>query len=239
MRGPCWQTQHGGPLMEHAQRFDELHDRITAAVAEIATGERWQEMLAVAARFHTYSANNVWLILAQHPTATRVAGYRTWQQLGRQVRRGERGLAIFAPCLRKTETTDEPAGAEPRRVLSGFRVVHVFDISQTDGDDLPAVRPTLLAGYDAAGLWDRLAAQVHAAGYTLERGECGGANGYSHALTHTVRVRDDVSDRQGAKTLAHELAHVLLHSDPPCTKGERDVAEVEAESVGYVVCTAA
>src|SRR5207248_267735 len=138
MRGPCWQTQHGGPLMEHAQRFDELHDRITAAVAELATGERWQHSLA-----------------------------------------------------------------------------------------------------DAAGLWDRLAAQVHAAGYTLERGECGGANGYSHALTHTVRVRDDVSDRQGVKTLAHELAHVLLHSDPPCTKGERAVAEVEAESVAYVVCAAA
>jgi antirestriction protein ArdC len=113
-------------------------------------------MLNVAACFHRYSLSNVLLILTQRPDATRVAGIRTWNRLGRRVRKGERGIAILAPCTYRGEQpaddsgrepdqspAEPPAGAAPRRVLRGFRIVHVFDVDQTDGDPIPDVQPVV------------------------------------------------------------------------------------------------
>ncbi|MGH9150573.1 MAG: ArdC-like ssDNA-binding domain-containing protein, partial [Acidimicrobiales bacterium] len=180
-------------------------------------------------------------ILLQAPNATRVGGYRRWQSLGRQVRKGERGIAIFAPCVYRARPLDddEAAGApELARVLRGFRIAHVWDESQTDGDPLPDVRPQLLAGEAPAGLWDGLAREVADAGYELTLGQCGGANGRTSYATRTVTVRDDVDDAQATRTLMHELAHVWLH-DPDEALHHRGVAEVEAESTAYVVCQAA
>jgi hypothetical protein len=87
-------------------------------------------------------------------------------------------------------------------------VVHVFDIAQTEGDPLPDVPPALLTGQALAGLWDDLAGQVSGHGYTLERGDCSGANRYTDPARRVVRVRDDVDDAQAVKTLAHELGHI-------------------------------
>jgi hypothetical protein len=227
--------------MARTDQLEALHEQLSATVESLVTGEDWQAMLAVAARFHRYSASNVILILAQRPDATRVAGYRRWQSLGRQVRKGERGIAILAPCVYRRRPLDEEEAAQRpalATVLRGFTVVHVFDLSQTDGEALPDVAPQLLSGGDAAGLWDGLAAQVTVAGFRIERGDCAGANGRTDYGTRSVRVRDDVAPAQAAKTLAHEVAHVLLHDDGRASKG-RDVAEVEAESVAYVVCQAA
>jgi antirestriction protein ArdC len=195
-------------------------------------------MLLTAARFHHYSPNNVMLIMLQRPDATRVAGYRTWQSLGRQVRRGEHGIAILAPCKYKVRLTDADGvdnGEEGWR-LGGFTVEHVFDVSQTDGEPIADVRPDLLKGHAPEGLWDGLAQQVKAAGFTLERGDCGGANGRTDYTVHTVRVRDDVDDAQAVKTLAHELGHVMLHEGSLFLC--RGVLEVEAESVAYIVSAA-
>jgi hypothetical protein len=183
-------------------RLAALHDRLTAQVEDLVDSDRWKQFLAVAARFHRYSANNVLLLLSQMPSATRVAGYRRWQSLGRQVRRGEAGLAILAPCVSRARPLDDTEAEErPElvRVLQGFRVAYVWDIS------LPEVRPTLLAGQAPDGLWDALAAQVHQAGFELRRGACGGANGRTDYAARLVTVRDDVDDAQAAKTLAHEL----------------------------------
>lgn len=234
-------------------KLTEAHERLTQAVEEITTGDDWRAFLVMAARFHTYSPNNVLLILIQRPEATRVAGYRTWQSMGRQVRKGEKGLAVLAPCTyrRKDEgaqaaatppadPTKAPDDTKPAKVLRGFRVVHVFDVSQTEGDPLPELeRPALLEGDAPAELWDQLANQVQEAGFSLERGECNGANGCTSYLTRTVRVRSDVDPAQGAKTLAHELAHVKLHDGTEYATGCRGRAEVEAESVAYLVCEAA
>ncbi len=148
------------------------------------------------------------------------------------------GIAILAPCVYRARPADEAAGkdsAEVARILRGFRVAYVWDESQTDGEPLPDVRPQLLVGDDPARLWCGLVDQLTAAGYSVSRGFCGGANGVTDFAAHTVTVRDDVDDLQATKTLCHEFAHGLLHepSQEPVTRAQ---AEVEAESVAYVVC---
>ncbi len=223
--------------MPDRDRLAEVHEQLVQAVEALSSGEDWRAMLATAAKFHSYSPSNVLLILRQFPRATRVGGYRTWQRLGRQVRKGERGIAVLAPCTYKAKATDDqPESDEGRRVLRGFRVVHVFDVSQTDGEPLPALAAPLLEGDAPTALWDGLAAQVEAAGFSIERGDCAGANGRTDFLRHVVRVRADVDAAQAAKTMAHELAHVLLdHGTSSC----RGRAEVEAESVAFLVCAGA
>ncbi len=222
-------------------KLDELHQRLTAQVETLISGEDWKAMLAVASRFYRYSARNIFLIQAQCSNATKVAGYARWASLGRHVRKGESGIAILAPCLYRASKTDDAGGddaTEAKRVLRGFRIAYVWDVAQTDGEPLADVRPQLLVGDDTAQLWAGLAAQVIAAGYSLGRGDCDGANGVTDFLARTVRVRADVDDLQAAKSLSHELAHCLLH-DPSQGVIARPRAEVEAESVAYVVCQAA
>jgi antirestriction protein ArdC len=222
-----------------ADKLASAHAGLVEAVESLTSGEDWQRMLELASRFHRYSANNVFLIMLQRPEASRVAGYRTWQSLGRRVRKGERGIRILAPCHYRSKITDED-GTETTHVgIRGFTTVTVFDVSQTDGEELPDVRPELLDGAGVAGLWDALALQVKAAGYTVERGECRGADGYTDHTVRTVRVRDDVSAAQATKTLCHELAHVQLHPDTAAYFQCRGLCEVEAESVAYLVCRAA
>lgn len=225
--------------MTRADRLEAAHQRLVGAVEAMVSGEDWRRLLAVARRFRTYSPNNVWLIAAQRPDATRVAGFSTWRSLGRHVRRGERGIAILAPVVTRRPADEDDDDGESR-VLRGFRVVHVFDVAQTDGEPLPEVEtPVLLSGDAPAAVWDALAAQVAAAGFALERGSCDGANGVTDFAARTVRVRADVEPAQAAKTLAHELGHVLLHDGTEYARGCRGRAEVEAESVAYLVCSAA
>ncbi len=211
-------------------KLEELHELLTEGVAKITTGDDWRALLDVMARFHGYSAKNTALIYLQRPTATHVAGYTTWRKMGRQVNKGERGISILAPCIYK-DTEDEDT-----RVLRGYRVVSVFDISQTTGDELPGPRPALLTGDAPSGLWDALAEQVRASGFDLERGTTHPANGVTNYTTKTVTISDTLEPAQAAKTLAHELAHVLLHDGAEPHRGR---IEVEAESVAHVVCTVA
>ena len=235
---------------DKADKLAAAHSELVAAVESLASSEDWQKMLEVAARFHHYSPNNVLMILRQNPEATRVAGYKTWQSLGRQVRKGERGLVILAPCggpckacagtgHHPTDHSLTCGRCQGRGRWANFTTAHVWDIAQTDGDDLPDIRPELLSGDVPVELWDSLATQVKAAGFDLERGDCGPANGQTDFLLKTVRVRDDVSGAQACKTLAHELAHVILHNGTEYGAGCRGRAEVEAESVAYLVCKAA
>jgi antirestriction protein ArdC len=226
--------------MTRTDRLAEAHDRLVAAIEHLVHGEDWQRFLDTARRFRAYSLNNLLLIYTQRPDATRVAGYRTWQSLGRQVRRGEQGIAILAPCTyRPTGDNDEQTDT-PTRLLRGFKVVHVFDIDQTDGDPLPAPPVHLLDGDDSGQVTDRLAAAIEAHGFTFTRGPMPAghqdANGVTDYTTRAVTVRDDLAAAQQAKTTAHELAHVLLHDPATGTRPDRNVCEIEAESVAYLVC---
>jgi len=237
---------------ERTEKLEALHASLAEKVETLTTSEGWAAMLDAARVFTKYSLNNTLLLSMQLSKrgmpAQRVAGFNTWRTLGRAVLKGEKGLAIFAPCTYRAKpsgddveavkpSTDAPE--DKRRVLTGFRVAYVFAESQTEGADVPDIRPTLLPGEAPEGLWDALSGLVVAEGYAVERGECGGANGSTDRLAKVVRIRDDVSEAQAVKTLCHELAHVLLHCDPEYHyAGCRDTAEVEAESAAFIVCAA-
>jgi hypothetical protein len=226
--------------MTRTERLAEAHERLITAVEHLMTGADWLGFLDTARRFRSYSFNNLLLIFTQRPDASRVAGYQTWRSLGRQVRRGEQGIAILAPCTYRRVVVDSEDGAErePGRVLRGFKITHVFDVSQTDGDPLPEPPVHVLDGGDPSGLTDRLADLVRAEGFAFALGpmpvEHERALGVTDHHNRTVVVRDDVAPAQQAKTTAHELAHVLLHGGD--RRPDRVVCEVEAESVAYLVC---
>src|SRR3954447_2306215 len=220
-----------------ADKLTALHERLAAEVAALRTGQDWQRWLAIASRFPTYSFQNTLLILSQRPDATNVAGYETWKALGRQVSKGEKGIAILAPLLRRPRpdqdadsipespganedkrqdhdaaATDRHESGAPKPRVTGFRVVYVWDVTQTTGRSLPErPAPRLLNGQAPDGLWDDLAAEVARNGFHVERGPCGGANRPTNLPARTGRGRDDVDHAQAVKTLAHELGHVRLH----------------------------
>jgi antirestriction protein ArdC len=236
---------------ERTEKLEALHASLAEQVETLTTSAGWAAMLDAARVFTRYSLNNALLLSMQLSKrgmpAQRVAGFNTWRLLGRAVIKGEKGLAIFAPCTYRPKATgDDAETAKPsadapenkRRVLTGFRVAYVFAQSQTEGADVPDVRPVLLSGEAPDGLWNALSALVAAEGYGVQRGECGGANGFTDRLAKVVRIRDDVSDAQAVKTLAHEAGHVLLHCSDSGYAGCRDTAEIEAESVAFIVCAA-
>jgi antirestriction protein ArdC len=235
--------------------LSRVHGQLTNAVEGLVQSEAWRRMLDVASRFPRYSPNNVLLICVQRPDATAVAGLRTWNSLGRRVRKGEKGIAILAPCTYRqdpgpgNEPAHEPAtpldGTPDRpRVLRGFRVAHVFDITQTEGAPLPDVSPAQLIGTSPAELWQRLQQLAEGDGYRVQRGPCGGAYGLTSFTDRVVRVRDDVAPAQACKTLAHEIGHIRADhqtrfTEYHCSIVCRGIAEVEAESIGYIVGSAA
>lgn len=215
------------------------HDKLQDAVAEIVSGDDWKRMLKIASKFHRYSFNNHLMIFLQRPDATVVAGFNRWKSLGRFVKKGEKGIAIFAPCRYKTKVETDGVEEQTVQQIRGFRVVHVFDISQTEGDELPdldAVRPKLLDADAPEGIWDALVSQAEAAGFEVIRNQRGSENGYCDFSSKQIAVRPDVAPAQAIKTLIHELGHALLHSEE--LPRSKEVAEVEVESVAYIVCDA-
>ena len=226
-------------IAEREEKMEKMHEALVAKTDALVTSEGWIQYLDFASKFRQYSFNNTMLILIQCPTASRVASYKQWGELNRQVTKGEKALSIFAPMMRKRE--DEKTGEE-KRYLSGFRLVPVFDVSQTEGDALPEdpAAPVLLEGEAPAGLWDSLAEIVASNGYTLRIGPSEhGENGYTRPADSVVQVTEGLSPAQSCKTLIHEVAHMLLHtSEKELTQDamlHRNVAEVEAESVAYIV----
>jgi hypothetical protein len=150
-----------------------------------------------------------------------------------------KGIGIFAPCKYKTKVETDDGDEKMLQQIRGFRIVHVFDISQTEGEDLPdldAVRPKLLDGAAPEGIWEVLVEQAGAAGFEVIRDQRGSENGYCDFLKKKIAVRPDVSAAQAVKTLIHELGHALLHAEGPVRSSE--VAEVEVESVAFIVCDA-
>ncbi len=230
----------------------ELHETLARAVEALVEGDAWKRMLDLAAHLPHYSPANVLLIRAQCPDARFVMGYRAWTAHDRHVIKGQKGIAILAPCM-YTAPDDEgqapaPEALDPaekgRRILRGYRVVHVFDISQTAGAELRP-RPTLLQGTAPPLLISHLSQLVIDAGFSLDTGDCGTANGYTDFAHRRVRIREGLEEAQTVKTLAHELGHIRADHEhrflDPDTRSVtcRGVAEVEAESIAYLIVTSA
>lgn len=226
-------------------KLEAAQAKITQAVESLVTGDDWKRFLAQSAKFHKYSANNVFLIMVQtNCQATRVAGFKAWKEFGRFVKKDEKGIQILAPrTFKKVEQNAD--GEDVERTGLYFTPAYVFDVSQTDGEPLAEdlVRPSLLDGNDGAELFEQLTAQVEAQGYALQRvglDALNGANGDTCPTTKLVRVRSDVTQLQATKTLAHELAHIVLgHCDDGQYSACRGQREVEAESTAYLVLDAA
>ena len=243
---------------------------LLAEVTALRSGEDWRRYLDFQAKLHSYSPNNVMLIARQHAQAfadglvpsaepTYVAGFNTWRALGRSVSKGQHGYAILAPCrydrrvavdpegrsrsLAKSEVPAEGESVEARKVLAGFRVEHVFDLSQTTGVELAEPpRPALLQGEAPPGLGATVLELIESRGFRVDTvpgaGAMQGANGQTNWGARTVLVRADMDDAAMVKTLIHEAAHVILHEAAPGQYLPRAAKEVEAESVAYVVAAA-
>jgi antirestriction protein ArdC len=226
---------------ERKAQAEALHESIATQVEQLRDSDRWTQFLAFAAAFHRYSLNNVLLILSQRPDAERVAGFRTWQAVGRQVRKGEKALRVFGYSTKKVSEQDEN-GDDVEKLYPRFPILPVFDIAQTDLIDPDAADPSTLTapltGTDDHGVIDTLTAHLVADGWTVEHTEPGqGRNGFTDPAARRVLIGTHLAPEHAAKTLIHELAHIVLgHTDDLAEYAEhRGLMETEAESVAYVV----
>jgi antirestriction protein ArdC len=219
-------------------KAQKLLTKLEEGLKNLLESGDWKSYLLTQSRFHKYSFYNTCLILQQCPDATRVAGYQKWQGLGRQVRRGEKAIWILAPMFSKKEREDENGEKEPAKILSGFKDVKVFDISQTDGEELPEIVSCLQG--DDEGLSQNLLAFSRSNGVPVEfRGVVLGACGvclFKSGKPVQIVVDPLLSKLHQAKTLAHEIAHSLLHgADQYLGHAPKSLAELEAESVAFIV----
>jgi hypothetical protein len=255
--------------MTSTDTAQRLQQQITDGIAALSRDRQWVALLDLTARTGSrYSLGNLILIGAARPDATCVAGYGAWLKAGRQVRRGERGIRILAPIIARRPAqpdhdtrNDAPAPdhavatgnagtAQPARRgnrtgpartgrVVGFRPVVVFAIEQTDGPPLPG--DTAIDGYTPHGLREALTEQIKAFGYQVQVGDCGPAFGVTRRADRTVTILPDQPPAQDLLTLAHELGHLACgHLDEDgAGYTHRGTAEVEAESVAYILLTAA
>lgn len=218
------------------ERLTAAHHLLLTGLAELTTSTAWARMLTVAARFHTYSPSNVLLILTQRPDATRIAGLRTWNSLGRRINKGEHGIRIIVPITR--HDPDTTTGDDDKQRIVGFSVGTVFDIAQTSGDPIEQVEPRLLTGAAPEGIIDQLTTLIETEGLTVTYRDCRPANGLTSWATRTVTIRADLEPAAQLKTLLHETGHVLAHrpdTDTDTPSSCREVKEIEAESIAFIV----
>jgi len=216
------------------QAVDFLIEQLQQGKSEMLTA-----YLTAMAQFHSYSFGNILLIARQKPDAQRVAGIRTWNELGRYVRKGEKGIQILAPMMgfrrRKDDGTDEDAAAQKQQVLIGFRAVYVFDVSQTEGAELPEMNHTVTG--EVGEHRDRLFDFIRQQNITLEYNEkIAPALGVSYG--GKIVLLPGQSKAEEFTTLVHELAHEILHKAERRILTTQTVRETEAEAVAFVVSKA-
>lgn len=232
------------------EKVQKLTDQLETGITELFNSERYAAYLSTMAKFHRYSFGNILLILLQCPGASQVAGYGDWKKnFGRQVKRGEHGITILAPCpYRRQEEVEEtaPDGSSSKSVQwvqrMSFRTVTVFDISQTEGKPLPEIAKKLTG--DVAQFESIVAAIRSISPYPIHIERfLSDAYGCCNFAEQRIFVQPDMSQAQTIKTMIHEVSHAKLHApiedgdgETPPQRKQRFVREMEAESVAYVVC---
>lgn len=237
--------------------MDSIMQNLETGVAELFTSERYQEYLKTMSKFHNYSFNNTLLIAMQRPDATLVTGYRNWQSMGRQVKKGEKGITIIAPApiKRKKEQAvldqdqkpvigpdGKPKTEEVEVTLPCFKAITVFDIEQTTGEPIQTLAPEILtAAVEDFDLFLQAIREISPVPIRFDAIK-GSANGYYHNLDKEIVIKKDMSQSQTLKTAIHETAHARLHDkeimESQGIEKNRLTKEVEAESVAYCVCSA-
>ena len=231
------------PENTQSQKVKEITDRLEAGIQELFNSEQYRTWLRTMSKFHSYSLNNTLLIAFQMPEATLVAGYTAWQkQFGRQVLKGEKGIKILAPCKYKVETDEKDENGDPKLMeLTGFRVVSVFALEQTEGKELPSIGVDELTG-DVKGYQRIFNALVSISPVPVGFEEIeSGAKGYYHDGEKRIAIKSGMSQAQTIKTLLHEVSHATYHtrdkadSDHPVDRRHK---ETEAESIAFCVGSA-
>ena len=243
-----------------ADKLKEITDRLEQGIKELFDSDRYKEYLRVMSKFHNYSFNNTLLIAMQKPDASLVAGFQSWKNnFKRNVVKGEKGIKILAPSPFKIrqemekidpETQKPVIGADGKPVkeekeitIPAFKVVSVFDVSQTEGKELPDITVDMLTG-DVEHFKDVFAALEKTSPVPIgfEKIE-GNSHGYYHLEEKRIAIDEGMSELQTIKTAIHEIAHAKLHDiDPNAPKEkqadrpDRRTREVQAESVAYAVC---
>lgn len=243
-----------------AEKMKEITDRLEQGIQDLFESDRFKEYLQVMSKFHNYSFNNTLLIAMQKPDATLIAGYNSWKNLfGRQVSRGAKGIKVIAPSPYKvkkeidkidpktqkpmTDKNGKPVKEETEITVPAFKVVSVFDVSQTEGKELPSIGVDELTG-DVEQYADFFKAteQASPAPVGFEKIESG-AKGYYSQTDKRIAINEGMSELQNLKTLIHEIAHAKLHdidlnapAEKQANRPDRRTREVQAESIAYAVC---
>ena len=264
---PKEQTQEPRPVIpivltseKPAEKLKEITDRLEQGISELFESERYKEYLRVMSKFHNYSFNNTLLIAMQKPDASLVAGFSAWKnQFHRNVIKGQKGIKIIAPSPFKIKQEVEkkdprtnkpvigkdgkPVTEEKEITIPAYKVVSVFDVSQTEGRELPDIAVNELTG-DVERYKDFFAAleKTSPVPVGFEKIE-GGSHGYYHLEEKRIAIDEGMSQLQTLKTAIHEIAHAKLHDidlnapeDKQQPRVDRRTREVEAESVAYTVC---
>jgi hypothetical protein len=219
----------------HTQEIIAANIKLLIEQLESGHSEALTNYLTAMSRFHSYSFGNVLEIARQMPTATRVAGFWTWKKLGRSVKAGAKGIRILAPIVglrrKKEEEVEKDVRFQNTRILVGFRNAYVFDLSQTEGIELPELRQ--ITG-DPGESIDRLSAFLKTRGIQLIYSEkIAPALGMSYG--GRIAILPGQSKAEEFATLVHETAHELLHKAERRTATTKTVRETEAEAVAFVV----
>jgi antirestriction protein ArdC len=230
---------------QREQRRAEQRELVVASIEQLRSSDGWRAYLAARARFRSYSPRNVLLILAQHPTATRVAGFRAWLDLGWCVTKGSNAIRIWAPCppSKRQLKAWRDAGADPdNKPRTGWRLAAVFAQDQV-AELPPPARPVPLEppiaeirGNSHEDLIAELVKLAGEVGYTVVFGNTGAADGLCNAKSQQIAVAERLEANGQLAALIHELAHALVAEDPDAPRLDYAQGELIAESVAFSCC---
>lgn len=236
------------------EQMKEITDKLKQGIYEVFESERFKNYLNVMSKFHNYSFNNTMLIAMQNPNATLVAGYQSWKKFGRHVIKGSKGIKVIAPAPYKIKKEMEKIDPNTKKPVIGkdgnpimqemditipaFKVVSVFDVSQTEGKELPSIVNELSGDVDKYAELFNILEQISPVPVEFEKIEKNGAYGYYHSGDKRIALNEGMGELQNLKTLIHEIAHAKLHDteEQKINVPDRRTCEVQAESVAYTVC---
>lgn len=213
--------------------IQELKEVLENGVKNVFTSENFVNYLKFSAMFHTYSVNNRILIFLQRPTASYVAGFNAWKKMGRTVKKGEHGIRILAPHARKRQEVDPETGDELEIKFTTFSVTYVFDVSQTEGAEIPKICHELDGDVNDYESMLNAIKSLSPVPITFEQ-ITNGSKGYYNRADKRIAIKEGMSQLATIKTALHEITHATLHDEG---RKSREQMETEAEATAFLTCS--